>query len=369
MGFCTLALVLLGALPAHGIEDGGIGGKPANPRPDNPRSTSIFVYELQPGEVRHDEVQVINNTASEKTLLVYAVDSQIASGGAFSCAQKIDEPLSVGAWITLAKNEVTVAPNSFQNVSFTVNVPQSASAGESNGCIVVQDAQRSATSENGGITLSFRTAIRVAITIPGEISKNLAFTGLTIKPIENQKLRLSAGLKNNGNVSLDSDLRVVVQTLFGSPLKTAGGVFPVLARSEASFNFEVDEPFWGGWYVVSAAATYNADADKSIGQSGTTQTITSSQATIFVAPHPAAALVMLGVVVAIISTTTAIVLRKRHYTQLHRKATTYTVNHGDTLQTIAQKRNLSWQSIAAINKLKAPYHLEAGQQLKIPPPK
>jgi LysM repeat protein len=42
------------------------------------------------------------------------------------------------------------------------------------------------------------------------------------------------------------------------------------------------------------------------------------------------------------------------------------VEKGDTLQGVAKDFDASWKTIAKLNKLKAPYHIEVGQKLKIP---
>ena len=365
-GCCAVAIVILAQSPVLAIENGGIGGKPANPNKDNPRSSSIFVYELEPGGVVADAVQVVNNTSSQKTLLVYPVDSQIASGGTFTCAQKIDQPISVGSWVKMDKTEVVLAPNSSQNVGFTINVPKTASAGESDGCIVIQDSDRQTSAQNSGISLSFRTAIRVAITVPGKITKDLSFTTVTAKTTDKHVINLSAGLKNNGNVSLDTELSVAVRTVFGTTARKAGGTFPVLARSEAAFNFETPEPFWGGWYKVGATATYNADPNKSIGESGQTKTINGPTATIFVAPQPRALLIEAVGAIVVFGAAGWFLWRRLHLYKLRSKSKTFIVKEGVTLQKIADAYGISWKKIAKINGLKPPYHLEPGSRIKIP---
>lgn len=62
-----IAVILLTIIsPVQAAETGGIGGKPANPRSDNPRTESIFVYELKPGETTKDAVEIYNNTDEQK---------------------------------------------------------------------------------------------------------------------------------------------------------------------------------------------------------------------------------------------------------------------------------------------------------------
>jgi LysM repeat protein len=354
------------AAPVAAVDSGGIGGKPANPRADNPRTQSIFVYELKPGARTSDAVKVINNTESTKTLLVYAVDSQVSSGGAFACAQKVDTPVSVGSWIKLAKQEVTLKPNSSENVGFVLNVPKTASAGESNGCIVIQDAQQVPVQQGDGITLSFRTALRVAVTVPGKITKGLSFTNLVVTNPQPGTLRMTTGLKNGGNVSLDTNLDVRVKTLFGTTAQRAGGQYPVLANSEASFNFEVPKSFWGGWYMAQAKASFNPDLASSLGEAGSTKTINSQAVRFFIAPKPLALAIEL-VGLALIAGATLYILRlRRKLRKLHASSKVFVVEKGDTLQSLAEEYHVSWKDIARLNKLKPPYHLKPKDRIKIP---
>lgn len=70
-----ISLLALSTASAFAIEYSGIGGIPAYPKEDNPRSESIFIYENAPGSVVEDGVVVINNTQDKKTILVYATDT------------------------------------------------------------------------------------------------------------------------------------------------------------------------------------------------------------------------------------------------------------------------------------------------------
>ena len=114
---------------------GGIGGRPAYPRPDNPRTESIFIHTLDPGVVQKDGILLVNNTEKQKTLQVYAVDSMVSSGGAFACRQMTEPKNDVGNWIKLKKSEVTLNSKANEIVPFTITVPQNAGVGEHNGCI------------------------------------------------------------------------------------------------------------------------------------------------------------------------------------------------------------------------------------------
>jgi hypothetical protein len=73
------------------IEYGGFGGRPAYPQASNPRTESIFIHIIEPGEEKKDAVRVINNTQETKILSIYATDSTPSTGGAFACKQFSEE--------------------------------------------------------------------------------------------------------------------------------------------------------------------------------------------------------------------------------------------------------------------------------------
>ncbi len=352
------------ALPAaaSAIDNGGIGGKPAYPKADNPRSTSIFVHETKPGETVEDGVQVINNTEKTKRVLVYAVDSQISSGGAFACAQAVDKPISVGSWITLDEKEVTLAAGEKQIVGFTIAVPANASPGEHNGCIVMQDTERQRAAEGNGIVLSMRSAIRVAVTVPGDIQKGLVFTGTGLEARGGGKVLMSVSLRNNGNVSLDAELDVKLMYALGPTAAKAGGSFPVLSGNDARFNFEADRPFWGGWYRLVAGARYNGRLDASIGE-GTSNTSIGRTKWVFISPQPAAAALEGAAAVVLVGSAVYYLRRRMDHAKAMSSSARHTVEPHENLHTIAEKYKVSWKLLARINKLKPPYQLRPGQTI------
>ena len=154
------------------VEYGGIGGRPAYPRSDNARTESIFIHTLNPGQVQNEGVSVVNNSAEAKTILVYAVDSTPSTGGAFACEQLSQPKDDVGAWITLEKEDLLLESGTNELIPFTITVPQTASVGEHNGCIVIQEKLAKPDGKSG-VNLSFRTGLRVAVTIPGVLERNV----------------------------------------------------------------------------------------------------------------------------------------------------------------------------------------------------
>ena len=256
----VLVVFLFLPLTAHAIEYGGIGGKPAYPRADNPRTESIFIHTLEPGATQEEGVTVINNSPTQKTLSVYAVDSTPSSGGGFACKQLSEEKTGVGTWITIDKSEVVLEPNTNEVVPFTINVPQNADVGEHNGCILIQEVKPE-TEGQKGMALAFRTGMRVAITIPGEIIKKLELVGFTTTKNKKGIIVLTPKVKNSGNVSVNPDVSIATHSILGANIlrqgDKLGGKYLVLRNDTSEWNFELKKPFWGGWYRSDLSVEYD----------------------------------------------------------------------------------------------------------------
>jgi hypothetical protein len=367
LGICLLVGgQLVGS--AKAVEYGGVGGRPAQPRADNPRSKSIFIYTLKAGQSTSDGVRIVNNTPKTRTISVYPVDAVLASGGTFSCAQAAEQAKDVGSWITLSKNTVTVKANSNVVVPFTVTVPLKVDVGEHDGCIAIQEASQANASDKSGVVLSFRSAIRMAVTIPGKIVKKLSITNISTQPGNNNTVVITPAVRNEGNVSLDTTIRSSLQPLVGVGSVDTTGTYPILPRSSASWNLELKRPFWGGWYRATVAATYNSDPASSLGsKNGMRTTVRKTSHVLFVAPAPLALVIELLIILVIIGLIAWVLRRRRQYHHVRTRWSNYKVNDGDTIMVVARRHHVSWKRLARANKLRAPYHLEAGQTLRVPP--
>jgi len=361
-GLLAIGIVL--AMPATAFaESGSIGGRPAQPDPSNSRTKSIFVKTIAPGTTVNDVVEVVNNTNIKKTIAVYATDSVVSSGGAFACAQMADGSNNVGKWIILSQSSVEVPAYESAKVPFTIAAPANAEPGEQNGCINIQEQKN--TEFQSGVALSFRTAIRVAILIPGDVKKEITPQGLTIVE-KSDKLVVSPSVKNTGNVSVDADITTVVRSLFGTVQSTQTSTFPVLRGELTNWNFEMDKPFWGGLYNASFSATYDASTNF-IGDTTNKQlkTIDGQTKLIFVTPSLVAFLIefiiFVGIIVKAYFLYRYLVHKKNVKTWVD-----YKVKPNDNLETIAAEQAIAWKLLARENSIKAPYILQSDQIIKIP---
>ncbi len=359
--FTAVTILCLALSPAVGAaESFGVGARPANPRSDNPRTRSIFVYDLAPGKTVADAVMVANNTDQKKTVKIYSVDSQVSSDGAFACAQEVDVKKSVGSWIILEQSEITLDPGKTAKVPFTVTLPANTDVGEHNGCIAVQATDAVTPRDQNGISLTFRSALRVAVTVPGELKSNLTTESVRYD-IAKDKLVVTSSFKNTGNVSVDTQITTALRTVFGQSVDTINGTFLVLRDAKGTFNFETQRPFWGGYYTLATSASY-----KPLAADAASRKANELTQTIFVMPHPAALLIEGVIVALIIGGIVWIVMAKRRHKEQMKFSRHHSVKADENIQTIGEDYGVSWKLVARVNSLKPPYALKTGQKILIP---
>lgn len=346
-------------------QSSGIGGKPANPDGSNARTKTIFVKKLAPGAAVSDAVAVTNSSSEAKTIMVYATDSVPSSGGAFACAQAVETPKKAGKWIALSETAVAIPAGATVTVPFSITVPQDAEPGETNGCIVLQE-KKEATVE-GGISLNFRTAIRVAILVEGDIRKDVSTVGLDVSS-KGANVTVSPVVKNTGNVSVDVDVTGQLKTLFGTVIREHTDTFPLLRDQVTSWNIELPKPYWGGFVQATYRLSYDG-SDNYIGtKNGETKlvTIDGPSKLYFVPPSLFALCVELFVLIFGIGALIRFGLVRTHRRAVALDWKEYKVKSGEQLQKIATRYGISWRLLARSNKIKAPYNLATGQIIKVP---
>lgn len=359
-------IVFFSSITAYAAESGGVGAKPANPREENPRTQSIFVHEIKPGDSIEDAVLVTNSSGDNKNILVYPTDAQISSGGAFACEQKADSLDNEGSWIKLQKNEVSLDSNQSETIKFTISVPKDASPGEHNACIAIQAVEPPQKSSVSGVSLSFRSAIRVAITVPGEFKKGLSFESLSIKTKGNLLL-INEKLRNSGNVSLDTNLQTKLKSLIGMTVNSTGGEFPILAGQTSEFNFELKKPFLGGFYLLNSSASYSDDPSTSLGESGNSTKTISSSKLVFVMPNTVMLVIYFVVAVLAILAIRKYIYKRKFDKEIKDKIINHTVKKNDTITSVSTQYQADWKITAKLNNLKPPYNLKGGDIIKVVP--
>lgn len=361
-----LALGVLSATNVSAISSGGIGGRPANPDPNNPRTQSIFIFNANKGETKKDVILVANNSDRKQTIELYAVDGVVTNTGSFTCSQQSEAKQNVGAWIAVDKSVVILEAGKAEEVGFNISMPTTADVGEHNGCLVFQVAEGEGET-TGNVRIRTRQAIRVVATVPGDLQRNVEITNFSTG-VQDDKQTYVLNLKNNGNVSADVDANVYLTSLFGSVVYKNGGGYPVLADRQLDLTFvNESRPFFGGWYYASAKVAYD-DRAGTFGTGDTKHLIqkTTDRRLLFVAPTVAGILVMLLIVGLAGGAIAWLLLRRHHRLEVLKTWHTHTVKQGQSIQSLATRYDVSWKKLASVNGIAAPYVLKKGDILRVP---
>jgi hypothetical protein len=364
----TLLMILIagfgGAATAGAVGD--VGGRPALPREDEPRSQSIFIHTIKQGQTIDDKVLVANRSDKEQTVLVYAVDATPTNTGSFSCKQRVEKLEDAGGWIKLAANEVTLGPGKSDIVDFTITAPAKADVGEHNACIAFE-AKEDEGEVSGNLRIRTRSAVRVALTIPGQLHREVGVDSYKVAQ-EGSLQRYTLTLKNVGNVSADTKVDVRLRTLFGGTAYQNGGEYPVLSGNKLELSYENNKPpFFGGWFFAQASAAYNPDS-ATWGTKATEnlKTVYAQNQLIFVWPQPLGGIILLLAVGLVVWGVYRLIKQEGERQEVIKSWKSYTVKQGDTVASLAQNTKTDWKRIAAINRLKAPYALTPGTILYVP---
>jgi LysM domain len=371
---CSLIISLLLTFnTAYAIEYTGTGGIPAYPREDNYRSKEIFVHTSEPGAIIEDGITVTNNSDNVKTLYIYSTDKAKTGDSGFACTQRAEINQELGSWIKLGKTEVTLQPNTYTVIPFTISVPQDIDVGEHNGCISIEEKKEISREETaGGVSLSTRVSLRVAITIPGDIVKNLEIINFTSESKESGKELITIKAKNNGNVSIETDVQLKIYNIFGKLIETYGGVYPIMREKYGEWLFSIKRnSIWGGFYKGTLALEYDEDPTSEIGiENDNPKTRLEGGSIIFFQPPSIIGLfieiivflcILSGIILGIVS------IKRKHWIKTH--WVPYKIQEGDEIKDLAKKFNVSWKILAKANDLEPPYSLHELKTILAPPPK
>ena len=368
------ASLVLGAslflvLPAFAqSSSGGIGGRTTNIDPENPRTQSIFIYTMKHDEQTRDAILVANHTDEEKTILLSSVDGVATNTGAYTCKQESEPVIGMGGWLKLDKDEVTLPAGGEEKVGFTVTVPANADVGEHNGCIAMQVDQAPAEA-TGGVRLHMRQAVRTVLTIPGDLKRDLTISQFEVKNDKTKFPEYMMSVKNTGNVSADVDMRVRVKNSFGNEVFVTGGEYPVIPNETLTQNFNSGfRPMFGGWLTAEPSIRY----DKRLGifgtqdQSAEFETKQGEVVKFFLWPTMLGWTIIATALIGVILLVSWVIVSRNKDRELRKNLAKYTVKAGDTIESLARAKGRSWQDVAKINNLKAPYALSEGQEIILP---
>lgn len=366
--FLSVIVALSVFAPSVFASSADVGIEPAYPRADNERTQSIFIMQLKPEESAKDGLHLVNSGKEAHTVEIYATDSSYSVDGSFSCRQHAEDVKDVGTWVKLDKTDVTLQAGEQVVVDFNVSVPKGTSPGEHDGCIAVQDKVNLPATSGSGVLLGFRSAVRLAVTVPGKIIKKLDIVRVEIKHVANRGVSVSSIARNSGNVSLDVTARAQLVSLFGqeSAVKS-DATYPIMQGSTTGWAYVFNGAYWGGIYKARTSLSYNADPNAGLGQgTSSQQRVRKDSGWFVVLPDPLAAVAELAAVGAVIWLIATPIRRRLHRRYVIKNWQKHIVGEGETLALIAKARGAKWKKIARQNHIKAPYIVEPGRTIMVP---
>lgn len=333
------------------------------------KDVSGFSYKMELGATKKDGFMVVNNTKTKKTFLVYAADSTPSTDGGFACKQFLEDKKNVGSWIKLSKSEVTLEPGTNEIISFDISVPNAKiDSGEHNGCFLVQEKKLNNTTDDkdkSGIQLSIRTGVRVSVIIPGDLSKKISIDKFEFNKKSNNFI-FNVAVKNEGNISSDTDVRVNVKNMFGLKHKTLGGKYVVLRDETSVWNFTLPKPFFGGFYKAKLSVKYNPNTRDGLEDIKNLKTLESDKTiTFFSFPTTKGLIIEILILLFVAFNVYLLYIWKKRQDWI-KTWKDYKVARSTNIRVLAEKFDVNWKLLASVNRIKAPFMVDSKNELRVP---
>lgn len=412
------------------IEYFSIGGKPANPDPAIPNSDSWFIYNLDLGESKEDEIIVINTFDEELDLLVYAADGLRSSGGGFAVKQYIEPKEHVGSWVRfyplpipetflplfeeleesileicsldlqdedIWDNEIfqekpeqedielleewcegeeevrlTIPSKDREQISFIITIPDTASVGEHTGGIMIQRVRAQEDISEQGITLTTRVGVRIYQTVPGDIIRDIKINSFTFN-----KLYREFEFERIFNRDLPPEEIMITTEIANSGNTSVNFTENIVITQEfprkettviedRKFQVLRDDEFESNY------SWYNPRLGKFTIQNNISYTdiddteITISTERITIWIIPWREIVFAGGILSVLLSILFIIKIINKKKYSGKGWGEYTVQVGETLQDLSERFDVDWKKLAKTNNIKPPYILKPGETILVP---
>ena len=189
---------------AAGPPPNSFGMRPAGAG-EVPGSQGHFVYQVTPGAVIHDAVVVENLTHAPVPVRLYGADLITLEGGGLGVGTFDQPKKSVGAWIQLSQQIVTLGPLGPQGsvtVPFTVTVPAGIAGGDYGGAVVAENSPQRGVQ---GVAVQTRVALQVQVHVIGAPPTLTASVGPLNVAKDGSVVNFTASFANTGNESFTFD--------------------------------------------------------------------------------------------------------------------------------------------------------------------
>jgi len=222
-----------------------------------------FRYELDPGAVVEDFLEVTNYSDRAVTFRLLSSDGVVAPDGAFDLLPADTAPEETGAWIEVQES-VELEAQSSAVVPFTLTVPEDALPGDHPGGIAASVTRVGEAEEGPLVGLDTRVGARVHLRVSGDILPQITVADLdgtytpSWNPFRPGTLHLEYTVVNDGNVRLGSAQTFAADGVLGLSAGADGAVLgqqrEILPGQEARVSATVE----GVWPLGPLTSTVTA---------------------------------------------------------------------------------------------------------------
>ena len=177
-----------------------------------------YNYAVDPGSSLEDALVVANHGTTALDLGVYAADGYTTDSGQFDLLVAGEKSVSIGAWVQMDSDTITVAPGETVEVPFTLTVPKDATPGDYAGGIVTSLVE---PDDAEGINVDRRLGIRIGLRVGGDLKPALTVDSMTVdwdgglNPFAGGDSTVSYTIHNTGNAVLSATQTAAVTGPFG----------------------------------------------------------------------------------------------------------------------------------------------------------
>jgi len=348
-------------------------------------TSGLLNYSLNPGESKSDKFTVANLGDEALTVHVYAADGTKSSQGTFALTNLESEQRTIGKWIHLEKEFIELQPKEKVEVPFTVTAPETITPGTYSGGIATESvvSVAAATSSAPVFATKARLVTKLFVNVPGEKNHKPEWLDFAYNNLSGNN-NFTLKFKNSGNTYVIAESKIEI---FGFPNAQASDFeisddMPESLKNEKiknKYDYTIrfnniemiqqnDEQITSYWKMKPLFGSYTAKAtvvfyeyDVITGQKINPQTATKEISFMIIDFN----IILLTLLLLALAGSTLGAHKIYRHAQ-RKNSDTYVVQSGETLVNIAKAKNISWKTLAKVNKLKAPYELTSNQKILVP---
>lgn len=223
-------------------------------------------YELKAGDVRNDELTIINDGKAAYDFIAYAKPYSVASDN--YSPDFVSEATNGDAyrWVTFDKPKYHLEPGASTKVNFTMTVPKNAAPGGHYGVLFVETQPKAEALSGNAVVRKKRVGAIVYATVQGTYETGGQQDSVDIPFLQLQP-PLTVGLRtsNNGNTDFIDTVTVRISDLFGTLKYEDKREYPVLPQTARKMTLEWKQAPSFGLYKVDMTSSFLDQKEASSG--------------------------------------------------------------------------------------------------------